>query len=232
MNKTIRNIALCSLALVSLGYAQTTTTTTAAMTRGQDQIYLSSSTGINAAGLGPVTGLYIDHEYMTVAENTATNQWRVKRGVNGLQTGHVSGAVVFVGNPGNFDLGVNDRVGACTGAFSIVQVRSGNVTYCSNGQYGNFTTNGQVGAVLASQAGVMTGAFAITAKVTHISGLAAITGFTVPAGLPDGGQFIIIPDAAFTVTTATNVGAATTAVAGKALVYTYDKTAGKLYPSY
>lgn len=240
--KTISRISLCLLIPVSLGFAQSTTTSTTtavAMSRGDQTISLASSTGVTAAGLAPATGLYVDREYMTVVSNANAagtgNVWNVKRGVAGIQSPHASGATVWVGPPSVFDLGPNDRVGPCTATsfayLPMIMVRSGNVTYCV-GQWGDFKNNPQVGPVLASQAGQMTGAYQVLAKVTHISGSAAITGFGVPPGLPDGGTFIIIPDGAFTWTAANNIVSTGTAVVGKALIFTYDKTAGKLYPSY
>jgi hypothetical protein len=246
MKKTILNVLSVLVGFCALASAQTVTTNTtlaAAMLRGDQTINLTSSTGVLAAGLAPSTGIYVDREYMTITANSNPNSpgalWGVKRGAGGtLQTAHASGATVWVGVPSNgpFDQGPIDRVGACTAGslpfLPVIQVRTGNIVYCANGQYGNFTNNPQVGTVLASQAGVMSGAFAITAKTTHISGTNAITGFTVPPGLPDGGSFTLIPDGNFTVTNATNVAIASTAVTGKALVYTWDRTSGKLYPSY
>lgn len=84
---------------------------------------------------------------------------------------------------------------------------------------------GIYGGVTASAAGVVT----LPVGLIHaISGTAAITGFTVPyPGFT--GFLILIPLAAFTWTTATNIGLAGTAVIGKAIIMVFDGT--KWWPS-
>lgn len=84
-----------------------------------------------------------------------------------------------------------------------------------------------IGADLASVAGVITP----TARKQHVTGTLAITGITA-TGFGDGDQWVVIPDGAFTWTTATNIGVAGTAVAGQTLVFTYDLGLTKWYPSY
>ncbi len=147
MNKTIRNTFLATLLLASLAFAQTATTQTtlsAAMNRGDQTINLASSTGVSAAGLAPVTGLYIDREYITILSNVNSagtgNVWNVKRGVAGIQSTHVSGSLVWVSVPGTFDLGAKDRQGACTASsfayLPLIEVLSGTLMNCDgNGKY-------------------------------------------------------------------------------------------------
>jgi hypothetical protein len=65
----------------------------------------------------------------------------------------------------------------------------------------------------------------------HVTGTAAVTGFTIPVGFM-GGSFTIIPDGAFTWTTAGNIGLAGTAVVSRTLTFTWEVNAGKFYPSY
>lgn len=62
------------------------------------------------------------------------------------------------------------------------------------------------------------------------SGTAAMTGITVPYA-DFQGTIIVIPGGAFTWTTATNIALAGTAVANKAIHFTYLPTTGKWYPS-
>ncbi len=127
MTKNIRTFAFAfSLLLAALclvpaqpALAQVTTTSTtlaAAMAVGDQTINLTSSTGVQAAGLAPVTGLYVDREYMEVASNVNAsgtgNVWNVRRGSR--RTAHASGATVWVGPPGYFDQGPMDPAGACT----------------------------------------------------------------------------------------------------------------------
>ncbi len=150
MNKTIRILSFCLIAVLALSLvprasAQTATTFTtlaAAMARNDQTVTLTSSTGVSAAGAlnAPVTGLYVDREYMTVVSQISTNVWQVKRSVGGNQSSHVNGAVVVVGIPGIFDLGPKDRVGSCTATsfayLPLVEVQSGTLMNCdANGKF-------------------------------------------------------------------------------------------------
>lgn len=243
MTKLISTTFAAMLLLAGLSFGQTVTTSTtlsSAMSRGDQTLNLTSSTGVSGLGQANVviTGLYIDREYITVVANANAvgtgNQWTVKRGVNGIQTAHANAAMVWVGPPSVFDLGANDRVGSCTASsfafLPLIMVKSGNLMGC-NGSYVRFGAYGDTsiaGTVIASATTV-----APLSRVTHISGTAAITTITVPPALPDGGTFTFIPDGAFTYTNAVNIGAASgTAIVGKPMVFTYDKTTGKVYPSY
>lgn len=82
----------------------------------------------------------------------------------------------------------------------------------------------KVGANVASATTI-----APTGQVFHVTGTTAIATISLPfTGFK--GTIILIPDAAFTTTTADNIGIASTAVIGKALHMTFDGT--KWYPSY
>lgn len=83
-----------------------------------------------------------------------------------------------------------------------------------------------IGTPVASLAGAITP----TGPIFHVTGVAAITGINVPAGF--SGQITVIPDGIFTWTTAGNIFLAGTAVVGKAIIFTYDSTTKKWYPSY
>jgi hypothetical protein len=65
----------------------------------------------------------------------------------------------------------------------------------------------------------------------HITGTTPIATITATSMI-DGEILTLIPDAAFTTTTAGNIGIASTAVAGKTLRFYWDSTAVKWYPSY
>jgi hypothetical protein len=82
------------------------------------------------------------------------------------------------------------------------------------------------GAAIASA-----GTIAPTANVHHVTGTTAINTITVPSGFGDGQQITLIPDALWTWTTAGNIALAGSAVVGKAVIFTYDATAAKWYPS-
>lgn len=157
MKKTICNIFAATLLFAGLAFGQlatTQTTLSAAMNRTDSIINLVSSTGVSAGGLTPVTGLYVDREYMEVVANLNAagtgNVWTVRRGRGGVQSPHLSGSVVWVGIPsatsGAFDLGANDRVGTCpTGIpyLPLIEVRTGRKMNCDGN--GNWTELG-VGA--------------------------------------------------------------------------------------
>jgi hypothetical protein len=85
-----------------------------------------------------------------------------------------------------------------------------------------------VGTAIASA-----GTIAPTTPIVHITGAAAVATITPPPALAgNGGQITLIPDGAFTTTTAGNIALASTGVVGKALIMTYDPVAVKWYPSY
>jgi hypothetical protein len=236
MNKLFSAIAtLFAFSALAFGqYSNAPTTLNGSIGRGDTVLTLTSSTGVTAAGLSPVTGLYMDREYMEVVSNTNAsgtgNMWNVRRGVGGIQSAHNSGTVVWVGTPGAFDKGPNDRVGACTYAalpFPIVNIKSGDVQVCAiNGQWTQFGVYGEsnVGSVIASATTIV-----VTNPVVHVSGTTAIATITANAITP-GQTITLIPDGIFTTTTAGNISLASTAVVGKALIMTWDGT--KYNPSY
>jgi hypothetical protein len=246
--KTICNLSLSALLLASLSFAQTATTQTTlaqAVSRGDKTITLTACSTVQPAGLAPVTGLFMDREYDTVISNVSPtntgctfNVQRVNGATSGVNSTHASGTTVWVGNVGGnspFDQGPYDRVGACTATnfpyLPIIEIRTGNLVTCgSNGAYARFAgTFGEtsVGAAIASATTVVP-----QNRVTHITGTTAIVNITVPPALPDGGSFTFIPDGAYTYTAAGNIVSTGTGIVGKAMIFTYDKTTGKLYPSY
>jgi len=82
-------------------------------------------------------------------------------------------------------------------------------------------------AAVASAAG----AILPSGPLFHVTGTAAVTGFTIPVGF-SGGSFRVVPDGAFTWTTAGNIGLAGTGVVGRVVEFIWDSNAGKFYPSY
>jgi hypothetical protein len=179
--------------------------------------------------------LSIDREAMLVLALNGTFV-TVARGQNATAAlPHVSGAVVFAGSPDWFYSG--SPSGSCTTASTLVtpyvNILTGQQWLCSTLSLGwapgwqNTSFPPNVTAAVASAAGVVVP----SGPLFHITGALAITGFTLPLGFSSG-SFTVIPDGAFTTTTATNVAIASTAVVGKALVFTYDQVAGKFYPSY
>jgi len=85
-----------------------------------------------------------------------------------------------------------------------------------------------MGAVLDSSSPTITP----TNIIHHVSNTGAITTITAPSGVQAGDTVILIPNAAFTTTTAVNIAIASTAVTNKTLVMTWDSTNSKWTPSY
>lgn len=90
---------------------------------------------------------------------------------------------------------------------------------------------GDMGTV-ASVAGAQT----VLGPLFRISGTNAITSFTIPVGLnataSGAGSFCVYPTAAFTTTATNNIAAASTAVIGKLLCFTWDAATSKFAASY
>ena len=83
-----------------------------------------------------------------------------------------------------------------------------------------------VGTAIASAATI-----APTRGITHITGTAAVATITVPvSGFT--GTITLIPDGAFTTTTAGNIALASTAIVNRMMRMTYDSGTSKWYPSY
>jgi len=148
---TIRNLSLCVLLAVGLVHAQTAptfTTLASAMGVNDQTVNLTSSTGVSASASlnAPVTGIFVDREYLTITTNVnpagTGNVWNVRRvqsGVASLRGGHASGAAVWIGPPGMFDQGPNNKSGSCTRGnqlyLPVINVRNGVVSDCLGGSW-------------------------------------------------------------------------------------------------
>jgi hypothetical protein len=261
LKKAVLLVGLALLACTASLHAQQNimlqTTTTAAINDSQNTLQVVSATGILFSPNGTnQTVLYIDRELMNVVGVTGT-VITVARGAGGTRSSdHLSGALVIFGRPtwfaytqqsaGNVASGrydTTDPAGSCVLANQPAQVYfnvyDGLAWQCSNaatpnrwvpyfGNFGSSSTPIAVSPLVASAAGLITP----SGQLFHVNGTAAITGFTLPFGYR-GGPFCIIPDAAFTTTTANNIAKATTAVANQLLCYAYDALAAKPFvPSY
>lgn len=243
LNKVVLMLGLALLAC-STALAQqntlTQTTLSGAMTDSTTSLRVASATNVTAAAGGTTnTLLYIDREALSVTTVNGTTV-NVVRGASGTRaSSHSSGAIVLVGRPVWF--GETEQNGSCTPANVVatpyVNVLSGNQWICSTvlnhwvpgwGNTGDSSTPIGVTAAVASTAGAITP----SGPLFHVTGTAAITGFTIPVGY-NGGDFCIIPDGIFTTTTAGNIALASTGVVSKRLCYSYDKNASKpFFPSY
>jgi len=224
-------------------FTLTQTATSAAVGINDTVINVSSATNINAQNLAnqtPYTQLYVQDpgsqgELMQVLGVSGT-KISVARGLGGtLQTAHISGAMVLVGQPQwmyNYD-----PQGACTTASTYVtpwlNTHNGNQWLCSsvtltwvpgwNSNAGPPATT----ATVASVAGMLTP----SGPLFTISGALAITGFNIPVGFVYG-SFCAMPSGAFTTTTANNIAIASTATVGRLMCWIYEPATAKFYPTY
>lgn len=248
--KTIKNITILGLLAISAAFAQQNTivqtSLSAAITSNQTSFAIASATGVNApsftAGLAGSV-LYVVEwgqakgEAMTVTSLSSTTVG-VRRGSNGTKAiAHASGAMVLVATLPTWFY-TTDPQGSCTTASTFVtpyvNITNGTQWLCSTitltwvPGFGNQASSAAATTAVASAAGLVTP----SGPLFHITGTAAITGFNIPLGY-NGGQFCIIPDGAFTTTTANNIALASTGVASKLLCYGYDKAASKpFFPTY
>lgn len=199
--------------------------------------------------------LYIDREEIAVIQINGTVVYGLRGYNSTVATSHASGSMVLYGLAAwfyNVDPGaVLSQGGAGAGgasactvagqfAFPWVNVRNGAQWACSPTSltyvpWFNNPLNPAYSVDFGTAASVA-GAQPILGPLFRISGTNAITSFTVPVGMNNtlvgGSQFCIIPTGAFTATATNNIAAASTAVVGKTLCYTWDAATAKFNPSY
>lgn len=233
MNKLIA-FALVAASAAFGQISLTQTTLAAAVTQSADRIVVASATGMSAG-----TALYIQDfsaprgELVKVVSVTGLTV-RITRGQVGAQTAHTSGSLVLIAPVPSAFYTYNPQ-GACTSTAvqytPWVNTSTGEQWLCSSvlGSWvrGWGSSNSGPTAAVASAAGLITP----SGPLFHVTGTAAITGFTLPVGY-NGSPICIIPDGIFTTTTANNIALASTAVVSRQLCYQYDKAANKFYPSY
>lgn len=217
----------------------TQTTLTAAVTAKATVIPLASVTGISA---GIVTQGTVGTQLYVVDPGQVIGEVMNVVSVSGLNVtvtrfpsaavSHISGAMVLAGQPQQFQK--TDPTGATNGPDTPwVNTLTGNqwlyssILGCWVPGFANRTAIAQVTAAVASAAGVILP----SGPLYHVTGALAVTGFTVPVG-GVGAPFTIIPDGAFTWTTAGNIAVAGTAVVNRHLTFTWDSTNSKYVPSY
>lgn len=219
---------------------------------------LGSATGVSLAVNGqPVTFVYVDQELMGILSQVpgTTLSFNVLRAQQGTRAGsHRAATMVLVGSSspqfggfsgsGGFQASDPPVNGACTAANTgqspWINILTSAQWLCSSvtltwvpGFRNQFSSGAEaVTAAVASAAGLVTP----SGPLFHITGALAITGFNIPVGFPattsGGGQFCVIPDAAFTTTTANNIALASTGVINKILCWTWDATNSKFVPTY
>ena len=108
-----------------------------------------------------------------------------------------------------------------------------NPTFSGSTVFANLTTSGLIATDAAASTIASAATIAPTKLISFVSGTATITTITAPSPVSaGGGQIVLIPTGAFTMTTSDNIALAVTAVVNVPLVMTYDTTTAKWYPSY
>jgi hypothetical protein len=174
----------------------------------------------------------------------------VTRGYNGTKSSkHISGAIVFAGPPPAFhqvdpsgEAIVVKGTASCTNEpyTPYINYLSGHVWLCStitNSWVPGFFNTAAVPGVTTAVASAA-GQVLPSGPLFHITGTAAITGFTSATGMGGlatstiGAPFCVIPDGAFTTTATNNIAKASTAVVDRPLCFTFDQTQKLYMPSY
>lgn len=248
MNKFLRSIFFAFAVLLSFAQADaqtslTQTTLSAAISSTVTrQFSVASTTGMVAG----TSLLYVDQEAMPVEQVLGATTVVVQRGGNGTRaSGHVSGAGVLFGPAIAFV--TKDPQGSCTNGVGlflftpVVNVSDGLQFLCGiNGRvgpgWGNNTAPPNSTTAVASAAGVIVP----SGRLFHVTGVAAITGFTLPVGFdPKAGNSLdVVADGVFTWTAAGNISVASATtnvltgglvVVGKTYHFVYDPNSGKFY---
>lgn len=251
-------LILAVLVLAPPATAQTilsTTTLGAAITSSTCQtltIQLASTSTMQGVGTqgNPNTVIYVDKEMDYVNTVVDSTHVTVKRcqgvGASAIPVTHANGAIVWFSNTtGPNPAGLigfkngqtnSEVTGSCTAnliiGLPLIYEFSGNKYDCLPGGWTQTNAPGVpvLGAVYTVPAGTIapTGTVFLTDTGTNQA-----TGIAVPNGAGPGFTITIIPGGAFTTTTSgglANIRIASTAVAGKALIFTYD--GAKWNPSY
>lgn len=225
-----------------MSYALTQTTLSGALAINSNVANVASATGIQGPTNQLTQKLYIINpetsrgELVDVAGVSSTQITLGRLG--GFRQAFLSGSIVLIGPTQQYLPGFQEYDPVGVVASAAVQVTpwvnavNGNQWLRSvDGLWvpgwGNLSQTPGVTAAVASAAG----AVLPTGPLFHITGTAAITGFTIPVGF-SGGSFTVIPDAVFTWTAAGNIALAGTAVVNKNLTFTWDSNAAKFTPSY
>lgn len=224
----------------------TQTTLAGAITAGQTQLPVASTTGMSAPTNNFAQYLYVidpdttKGELMAIVSVPSSTQVVVSR-LDQFKTAHATGSLVLIGT---VDQSIQQAFQEYdpSGAVAAAAVQ---ISPWVNAVNGNQWVRGTTGtwvpgwnnpssisgatATVASAAGTIIP----SGRLFHVTGTEAITGFVNASMIGfTGGSFTIIPDAIFTWTTADNIGLAGTAVVGRALTFTWDSTAAKWWPSY
>lgn len=195
---------------------------------GTGETYIGSSTGRrNVASAGTNTAIG-NNEFLAVSSATGTEQYNAFLGSNSNCTGCTN--VISLGQAAN--------LGAVTHA---VQMDTGSNSTSHTMQWQTLNWMDDSGNATFKTLSVQTvpsvnsaATVAITSSLTKVLGVAAISNFTPPTVVQNGGSFRgcvkLIPTGAWTTVTGGNIALASTAVVNRVMDMCYDGTSW--YPSY
>ncbi len=244
--KTLKNLTILGLLAVFSAFAQQNTilqtSLSAAVSATATQFRVAAATGINGQTVSvPGSSLWIADIGQTMGElvqvqsvsGTTVNVARFQ----GRATAHASGAMVLVATVPNWFATV-DPQGSCvtarTFATPYLNTSNGNQWLCSTKTLTwtpSWGTPAAGQALSATATASVAGATAIAGPFVEISGTNAITSFTMSTGW-NGQSFCTYPTAAWTITATNNIAKAATAVADRALCFTYNANSSKFSPQY
>ena len=240
--KKITHALLCLVAFAAAGFAQVQTTLSAAIDSQTRTLPVASVSNI-LVGYGAA----IDNEVVMVVgvNSTAKTITIAPRGAYGtFAAAHKSGTMVLTAPASAFIKFV--PAGTCTagqGLFYqssiLITTDSGNAGaqwVCSSvtGKIAPGFGNGTVPPMPTTAVASVAGQITPSGSLFHITGALGITGFLIPTGFDptEGSTICVIPDGAFTTTTANNIAVASTAVVNKVLCWAFDPNTAKFYPYY
>jgi hypothetical protein len=245
--KTLGSIGLLAVLSLVPAFGQlatlTGTTLSVAAAITDDTVTLASATGVTlqALGVAPSTLFVVSPgakgEAMSVKSLVSGTTYRVSRGIQGTaRTAQTSGALVLLGAPNNFK--TIDPTGGCvtatTSVTPFVNISNGLQWLCSTVTltwvpgFGNTSRPAQATTAVASAAG----AVVPSGPLFHMTGTAAVTGFTLPLGIVNGDSFCVLSDGVWTWTAAGNIAIlGTSTAAGRQQCFVWDAAAVKWYPA-
>ena len=211
-------------------YAGSTGTNTFAVQGTTTTVSFPSSTAVTYSS-GGAQATISWHSSQSIQHTMASNTYALN--IGGLQTAQSVTANFMAnatasGNTKTLNIGTSGVGG------SVTNINFGSPTTNAQGTVA-IQSNTFIGGFVSSPVQAITSGTTIapTQSISFIQGTTAIATITAPSNiLASGGQVTLLPQAAFTTTTAGNIQIASTAVAGKALIMTYNPLTSKWYPSY
>jgi hypothetical protein len=211
-------------------YAGSTGTNTFAVQGTTTTVSFPSSTAVTYSS-GGTSATISWHAGSSIQHTMASNTYALN--IGGLQTAQSVTANFMAnatasGNTKTLNIGTSGVGG------SVTNINFGSPTTNAQGTVA-IQSNTFIGGFVSSPVQAITSGTTIapTQSISFIQGTTAIATITAPSNiLASGGQVTLLPQAAFTTTTAGNIQIASTAVAGRAMVMTYNPLTSKWYPSY